>query len=86
MIETHAMTTSTGDLNNTQAARAFVVLELDLSYLGRTLSTPSSEDAEDIREAYRPFVLDDDISSSVWVAKLVLSTAMRMVEQELRSN
>lgn len=84
-IETHAMASSSGDLNNTQAARTFVELEPDLSYLGRTLATPSSEDAEEIREAYRPFVLDDEISSNDWVAKLELSTAMRMVEQELKS-
>ena len=85
IIEKPTIINSSGDLNNTQAARAFVELESDLTYLGRTLAIPSSEDAKDIRGAYRPFILDDEVSSSDWVAKLELGTAMMMVEEELRS-
>lgn len=74
----------TGDLNNTQAARAAVELQPDLSYLGATLAITSSEDAADIRQTYRPFLLDDETTRTDWIAKLELSTAMKMMEQELR--
>ncbi|KAJ9669634.1 hypothetical protein H2201_000017 [Coniosporium apollinis] len=80
-----APATSSGDLNNTKAARAFVEIAPDLKYLKRTLAIPPSEDAKDIRGAYRPFLLDDEISSNEWVSRLELSTAMKMVEQELKS-
>lgn len=83
--ESNGTVVPSGDLNNTQAARAFVEIAPDLKYLKRTLAIPPSEDAKDVRKAYRPFLLDDEISSNDWVSKLELSTAMKMVEQELKS-
>ena len=74
---------SNGDLNNTHAARAAVELEPDASYLDRTLAIAASEDDSQIRQAYRPFLLNPQARSSDWVATLELSTVIKLVEEEL---
>ncbi|KAK5011725.1 hypothetical protein LTR28_006679 [Elasticomyces elasticus] len=73
-----------GDLNNTQAVRATIELELDPSYLGTTLAITASEDAAYIRQTYRPFLLDDETTRTDWVSRLELSTALKMMEEGLR--
>jgi len=75
-----------GDLNNTSAARRTVELEPDVAYLDRTLAIPASEDDADIRENYRPFLQDEEVTEKDWVSKLELSTAMRMAEEDIRRN
>jgi arsenic resistance protein ArsH len=72
-----------GDLNNTLAVRPGVSLEVDTSYLGRTLAIPAAQDDAEIRAKYRPFLLDETISNNDWIAKLELSTALKMVEEEI---
>lgn len=75
---------STGDLNNTQAARAPIEIKPDLSFVERTFAISASEDIPEVREAYRPFLMNDKVASSDWIAKLELSTAMKMVEEDLK--
>ena len=82
-----ASSTSQGDLDNTAAARPTVAIAPDLTNISRSLAIEASEDDPRIRKAYRPFMLSDEITKADWVAKLELSTALKMVEQELkRSN
>lgn len=57
------------------------VPQSDASY--RTLALSPSEDSPDIRQKYRPFILDDN-STEDWVNKLDLATAADMAENNLR--
>lgn len=78
---------SQGDLNNTSAARPSAVIAPDPTNSKPTLAIPLSEDDAQVRKAYRPFLLDDEITKNDWISKLELSTALNMVEEELkRSN
>jgi len=72
-----------GDLNNTAAARELVRLDVDPAYHLRSFEIGSSEDDAEIRKQYRPFLLDEEISRSDWVAKLELSTVLKLVEAEI---
>lgn len=72
-----------GDLNNTEAARKHILLEIDPAYQSHSFALSSSEDDIEVRSKYRPFLLDEEISNSDWVAKLELSTALKMVEAEI---
>ena len=81
------MTSSQGDLNNTAAVRPSAFIAPDPTLAGRTLAISTSEDEIRIRRAYRPFLLPDEIAKNDWIAKLELSTAIKMVEEDLkRSN
>jgi arsenic resistance protein ArsH len=74
-----------GDLNNTAASREHMQLDVDPAYRSRTFALHPSEDNAEVRKRYRPFLLEGDISNSDWVAKLELSTALKMVEAEIIS-
>lgn len=71
-----------GDLNNTHAARATTMLEVDPKYSNKSLAIETHEDEASIRERYRPYLLptakEDD-----WVADLELATTLKMVESEI---
>jgi arsenic resistance protein ArsH len=76
-----------GDLNNTGAERARDEISVDAAYSLRSFAISQSEDDSIIREKYRPFLLKDDVSSNDWVARLELSTVLKMVETHgLNSN
>ena len=76
-----------GDLNNTESERARNEISIDPTYSLRSFAIPKSEDDSIIREKYRPFLLNDEVSSDDWVAKLELSTILKMVEKHgLNSN
>lgn len=75
-----------GDLNNTEAERARDEVLIDPAYRFRSLAIPSAEDDPIVRKNYRPFLLDDDVASDDWVAKLELSTVLKMVEAHGLSN
>ncbi|KAL5043517.1 hypothetical protein BDW71DRAFT_216252 [Aspergillus fruticulosus] len=47
----------------------------------RSLALPESEDDFDVRQKYRPFLLNDD---SDWVSKLELTTVLDLAEKDLR--
>lgn len=72
-----------GDLNNTAAVREHLRPVADPEYRFRSFAIPPSDDDPAVRERYRPFLLDEAISESDWVAKLELATAANMVEAEL---
>jgi arsenic resistance protein ArsH len=75
-----------GDLNNTAAERVRAEITTDAAYRDRSLAIPSSQDEALVRKTYRPFLLDDAYSDQDWVARLELSTALKMVDlQVLRS-
>ncbi|KAK9371667.1 flavoprotein-like protein [Lipomyces chichibuensis] len=76
--------TSNGDLNNASAARQTTEIVPDSTYLGRTFAIPAMEDDSDIRKEYRPFLLDDEIANNDWVANLELSTALKLVGQDMK--
>ena len=72
-----------GDLNNTAAMRPPVHFDADPAYAATSLAITAANDDPEIRAKYRPFLLPDEIASSDWVAKLELSTALKMVEREV---
>lgn len=72
-----------GDLNNSYAARPRVEFVPDHSYSGRSFAISKDDDQPDVRERYRPFLLDESLETADWVAQLELSTAMEMVESEI---
>ncbi|KAK0735951.1 flavoprotein-like protein [Apiosordaria backusii] len=74
-----------GDLNNTEAARERLLLAADPEYRFRSFPIHACDDDPAVRKQYRPFLLDDEISSSDWVMKLDLATAAKMVETEILS-
>lgn len=56
----------------------------DVSY--RSLALSSIEDDGNIRQKYRPFILDNDENATEdWVNNLDLSTALNMAEHDLQS-
>jgi arsenic resistance protein ArsH len=56
-------------------------LQPDASF--RSLSLPVHEDDPDIRQKYRPFILNDDATQD-WINELDLATTLDMAEQNLR--
>lgn len=75
---------SNGDLNNTTAVRPTIFLDPDPAYDNKTLAIPVAEEDVDVRQAYRPFLLDDRIMETDWISKLELSTALKLVENDMR--
>jgi arsenic resistance protein ArsH len=74
-----------GDLNNTAAIRERTLPVADPLYQFRSFPIQASDDSPDVRQRYRPFLLNDEISNSDWVAKLELATTAEMVEAQLLS-
>lgn len=72
-----------GDLNNTAVMRESLRPVTDESYHFRSFSIPERDDDPAVRKQYRPFILDDEITSSDWVSKLELATAGKMTETEI---
>lgn len=72
-----------GDLNNSHAARPQAELVPDPAYRGRSFAISQDDDEPDVRERYRPFLLDEAYEDADWVARLELSTALKMVESEV---
>ncbi|KAM3078882.1 hypothetical protein ACMFMF_003812 [Clarireedia jacksonii] len=77
--------TSIGDLNNTSAMRAVALPPIDPSYARRSLALPEEDDDPIVREKYRPFLLDPQITASDWVSRLELSTALKMAEAGMQT-
>lgn len=72
-----------GDLNNTSALRQVDHIEVDPSFSFRSLAITEEKDDAAVRKTYRPFILDPEITSSDWISKLELSTAIRSAEMDL---
>ncbi|KAG9203465.1 hypothetical protein G6514_002832 [Epicoccum nigrum] len=77
---------STGDLNNTAAERARKELEVDPAYRHGSFALSQAQDDAEVRRKYRPFLLDEETEKSDWVAQLELSTALKMVEDQVVAN
>ena len=82
----HLNTTSNGDLNNKSAARPSEEIEIDPTYLGRSLAISKNGDDAKVRREYRPFILDTESSNEDWIEKLELSTVMKMAEEDFRKS
>ena len=80
------MSTAEGDLNNTAAERTRKELGVDSAYLNRSFAMSKFQDDVEIRERYRPFLLDEEISASDWISQLELTTALKMVEDQILNN
>jgi arsenic resistance protein ArsH len=72
-----------GDLNNTHAVRATAQLAVDSTYAHRSFAIPAQEDDAPVRATYRPFLLPEELVADDWIAKLELSTVLRLVESEI---
>lgn len=72
-----------GDLNNSHAGRTAVELTPDPALAYRSLAIDPSDDPSEVREKYRPFILEDKHIKDDWVAELELSTAIQMVQSEI---
>lgn len=75
-----------GDLNNTEVLRAVKSFPADPDYQGRTLALSPAEDDAEIRQKYRPFLQDHHVADKDWVAKLELSTALKMSENHIKES
>ena len=82
----HSTIASNGDLNNNSAARPSEKIEIDPTYLGRSLAISEYDDDMEVRRKYRPFILDAESSADDWTEKLELSTVMKMAEEDLRKS
>lgn len=76
-------TATNGDLNNTAAERVRAEIATDSAYHRTSLAIPAYEDEAHIRTTYRPFLLDDAHSDRDWVARLELSTTLKMVDLQV---
>lgn len=76
-------TDANGDLNNTSAERVRAELAIDPAYQGLSLAIPPSEDEAQIRESYRPFIIRGGDASQDWIARLELSTVLKMVDTQI---
>lgn len=72
-----------GDLNNAHAGRMAVELTPAPAHAYRSLAIETSNYDPEIREKYRPFILEDKYKKNDWVAELELSTAIQMVQSEI---
>ncbi len=74
---------SNGDLNNTSSMRVSRRPKVDPAFVSRSLAISVSADDDEIRQKYRPFLLDPAVESSDWVSHLELATAAEMAYQDL---
>jgi arsenical resistance protein ArsH len=73
-----------GDLNNTSAMREVQNLEIDSAFSYRSLALSEEDDDELVRKAYRPFILNSEITAGDWISKLELSTVVKMSEENIQ--
>ena len=76
-------TVPNGDLNNTSAERARAEIAIDPAYQRLSLAIPASEDDAEVRNKYRPFLIDAVDAEHDWIAQLELSTALKMVDTQI---
>jgi arsenic resistance protein ArsH len=72
-----------GDLNNTSAERVRAEVATDPAYHHTSLAIPACTDEASVRQTYRPFLLDDAHSDRDWIARLELSTTLKMVDLQV---
>lgn len=84
LVSTQAKMHTNGDLNNNEALRPVVKIAADPRYAFHSLAIEKCDDDDYIRTKYRPFLLPSRIAQSDWVARLELSTVLKMVEEDLQ--
>jgi arsenic resistance protein ArsH len=72
-----------GHLNGADAVRQAVDFHLDSNHSGASFAVLEQEVDPDVRRLYRPFLLEDEVAKSDWIAKLELSTALNMAWQSM---
>lgn len=56
---------------------------MDPTYSYQSFAIQANEDDVEIRDRYRPFLLPNQLAADDWVAKLELSTGLKMVQTEI---
>lgn len=79
----NGVTTTNGDLNNTSSARAPKRPKIDPAFAFRSLAISITTDDDEVRQRYRPFLLDPAVEASDWVSRLELATAVKMAAQDI---
>ncbi|THZ13158.1 arsenate resistance ArsH, partial [Aureobasidium pullulans] len=74
-----------GDLNNTEVMRETNFLVPDPAYDGKSLAIKEQDDNTGIRTRYRPFITSPEVTSSDWIAKSELSTALKISEADMEA-
>lgn len=74
-----------GDLNNTSAARAVETLQPDPEYLRQSLAIEESDDDPEVRQKYRPFLLNHNTQTTDWISQLELSTVLKLSEADFEA-
>ena len=80
---TTRLASSNGDLNDTSAVRPIAEIAMDAAFVSQSLAIKESDDEPEIRRQFRPFLLCEQIADSDWIARLEISTAMRMAYEEM---
>lgn len=75
-----------GDLNNTEVLREAIKIKPDPAYAHRTMAIPKDEDDTSVRAKYHPFLLREAVAHNDWVARLELSTAMKVAEADMQQS
>ena len=79
----NVVTTTNGDLNNTSAARVSKRPKIDPAFAFRSLAIPITTDDDEVRQRYRPFLLNPAVETSDWVSRLELATTAKMADQDI---
>ena len=74
---------SNGDLDNTDAIRASKRIDIDQAFNCCCLAAGPDVDDKEVQERYRPFILDTAVESTDWISHLELSTATKLVLENL---
>lgn len=74
-----------GDLNNTEVMRETNFLVPDPAFDGKSLAIKEQDDDAEIRARYRPFITSPEVTSSDWIAKSELSTALKISEADMKA-
>jgi arsenical resistance protein ArsH len=76
--------TSDGDLNNISVMRAADKPIRDPDYAYRSLAIPAISEDPELRQLYRPFLLEDSIQATDWISRLELATVTEMAEGDIK--
>ncbi|KAI5272033.1 arsenate resistance ArsH [Aureobasidium subglaciale] len=74
-----------GDLNNTEVMRETNFSMPDPAYDGKSLAIKEQDDDAKIRARYRPYITSPGVTSSDWIAKSELSTALKISEADMEA-
>lgn len=76
---------SNDDLDSTDAIRAPKKIDIDHAFNYCSLAAGPDVDDQEVRERYRPFIVDNAVESTDWISHLELSTATELVLENFLS-